>query len=92
MRPSLGTSAQRRLNSYQRGYTHRWDRVRRLFLLANPTCVKCGRLANTVDHIRPHRGSRALFWDVTNWQPMCARCHSRKTVTRDGGWGRSRVA
>ncbi|WP_274631209.1 HNH endonuclease [Arvimicrobium flavum] len=24
-----------------------------------------------VDHIFPHRGDEALFWDRSNWQPLC---------------------
>ncbi len=29
-----------------------------------------------------------LFWDRANWQPMNRVCHSRKTATEDGGFGR----
>ncbi|WP_454056046.1 HNH endonuclease [Cupriavidus sp. Marseille-Q8015] len=32
---------------------------------------------NVVDHIKPHRGDQALFWDRTNWQTCCATHHSR---------------
>ena len=28
------------------------------------------------DHIRPHRGNEALFWDQGNLQCLCAPCHS----------------
>ena len=36
-------------------------------------CVRCKdeeRLvkATVVDHIRPHRGDKELFWDKSNWQ------------------------
>jgi len=61
-----------------------WDKARRFFLMVNPTCAHCGRWATIVDHIQPHRGSRQLFWDTSNWQPMCARCHGRKTRLHDG--------
>lgn len=33
------------------------------------------RLA-TVDHIKPHEGDEALFWDPANLQLLCAVCHS----------------
>lgn len=33
--------------------------------------------ATVVDHITPHRGDKALFWDSANWQSLCAECHSR---------------
>jgi 5-methylcytosine-specific restriction enzyme A len=33
-----------------------------------------------VDHITPHKGDRQMFWDRSNWQSLCHRCHSRKTA------------
>ena len=33
--------------------------------------------AHVVDHIMPHRGDQALFWDKTNWQSLCFTHHSR---------------
>lgn len=35
------------------------------------------------DHIIPHRGDKRLFWDRSNWQPMCDRCHNIKRATED---------
>lgn len=69
----------------QRGYGHAWRKARAGYLAAHPLCVECeggGRLtpATVVDHRAPHRGDRALFWDRNNWQPLCARCHDRKTA------------
>jgi 5-methylcytosine-specific restriction enzyme A len=32
--------------------------------------------ATTVDHITPHRGQAALFWDAKNWQSLCTLCHN----------------
>ena len=74
-----------RLNSHQRGYTNRWHKARRTYLARNPMCVHClaaGRSepATQVDHIVPHRGDQELFWRSTNWQALCASCHSRKTA------------
>ena len=31
--------------------------------------------AEVVDHITPHRGDSAVFWDKANWQSLCKRCH-----------------
>lgn len=71
-------------NARERGYDTHWRRARGLFLRQNPLCVECqrnGKLtpATVVDHIVPHRGDKALFWDKQNWQPLCKSCHDRKT-------------
>ncbi|WP_257572548.1 HNH endonuclease [Janthinobacterium sp. UMAB-56] len=33
-------------------------------------------MASVVDHIEPHRGDQALFWNKANWQSLCATHHS----------------
>jgi 5-methylcytosine-specific restriction protein A len=43
--------------------------------------------ATIVDHINPHKGDQALFWDQSNWQVLCKQCHDRKTAETDGRWG-----
>ncbi|MGR3823796.1 MAG: HNH endonuclease signature motif containing protein [Salipiger marinus] len=63
----------------------RWMRAARGFLARHPLCVDCLELgvvepATDVDHVTPHKGDGALFWDRGNWQPLCHRCHSRKTA------------
>ena len=75
-----------------RGYGPEWRKASRQFLRENPLCAACekrGRLraATVTDHIVPHKGNIMLFWDRTNWEPMCWRCHSRKTAKEDGRWG-----
>jgi len=88
----------RRGSSTARGYGSRWQRVRKLFLLANPLCRPCqeqGRdtEAEAVDHIVPVTGADdPAFWDEGNWQPICQPCHSRKTANEDGGFGRAKRA
>ncbi len=58
--------------------------------------------ATVVDHIKPHRlwqakqsgdgkalaAAQKLFWDRSNWQALCKRCHDIKTVKEDGAFGR----
>lgn len=61
-------------------YNSRWRKARETFLAQHPLCVMCqkdGGLtpAMVVDHIQPHRGDSQLFWDSSNWQPLCKRCH-----------------
>jgi 5-methylcytosine-specific restriction protein A len=36
-------------------------------------------LATDVDHIVPHHNDPVLFWDRTNFQPLCHRHHAEKT-------------
>ncbi|MFB8340925.1 HNH endonuclease [Brucella cytisi] len=87
-RPShLGTVQQsqrdyeaRRGSSRERGYTARWDRAAAAFKRDNPLCIGCEavdrvELASVVDHIIPHKGDDALFWDQANWQPCCTKHH-----------------
>ena len=71
-------------SAFERGYSYRWQAARKQFLANRPLCVECqreGKLtpATIVDHIKPHRGDPALFWDEKNWQPLCKKCHDRKT-------------
>ncbi|CUH68670.1 HNH endonuclease [Thalassovita gelatinovora] len=65
--------------------TKEWKTGRRVYLARNPLCVDCGELglvveATEVDHVKPHRGDRAKFFDRSNWQALCKPCHSRKTA------------
>ena len=81
-----------RPSASKRGYNSRWQRARKLFLSRNPLCAECEKQgkyvqATVVDHIVPHKGDQTLFWDEDNWQPLCKRCHDRKTVLEDGGFG-----
>ena len=87
----------RRGNANERGYTKRWSRVRTAYLHDHPLCETCkaaGILtpATVVDHIVPHRGDHALFWDRENWQSLCRKCHNVKTATEDGGFGNERIS
>lgn len=82
-----------RESSTERGYNGRWRKARDGWLRSHPLCVHCERdgrvrAANEVDHIIPHKGDMGLFWDNTNWQSLCKPCHSLKTATEDGGFGR----
>lgn len=88
--------AERRGSASARGYDHDWELARRVYLAAHPFCeiaVKCNglplhrRVATAVDHIVPiSRGGARL--DPANLQSACWACHSWKTVTLDGGFGR----
>lgn len=79
---------------WRRLYGRRWADYARAFLAREPMCVMCRakeqvRPAEVVDHITPHKGNESLFWDTDNHQALCKRCHDRKTVVQDGGFGRN---
>lgn len=69
----------------ERGYNREWEKESKAFLRLHPLCVECEREgkympAQVVDHIIPHRGNKALFWDKSNWQPLCKHHHDQKTA------------
>jgi 5-methylcytosine-specific restriction protein A len=84
---------QQRGTAAERGYNSRWRKARKTYLQRHPLCVHCEQEglvveATVIDHIIPHKGDQALFWDTDNWQPLCKRHHDMKTVREDGGFGR----
>lgn len=75
---------EQRPNAYRRGYNRQWAKSRKAFLSRHPFCRRCEamgtlRPATVVDHIVPHKADQTLFWDMTNWQPLCKACHDQKT-------------
>jgi 5-methylcytosine-specific restriction enzyme A len=80
-----------RPSAARRGYGPRWRKARAAYLARHPLCAACqaeGRVvpATVVDHVVPHRGDAALFWDQANWAALCKPCHDAKTA-REGRWG-----
>lgn len=62
-------------------YDSRWRATRRGWLAKHPFCSLCAErgvvsAANVLDHIHPHGGDWAVFWDRDNWQSLCTQCHS----------------
>lgn len=58
----------------------RWVHGRLAHLSEHPLCAMCALVghvcpATVVDHVRPHRGDEALFFNRANWQSLCATCH-----------------
>lgn len=83
----------KRGTSAQRGYGSQWRKARAGFLRKNQLCVQCKEQgliveATVVDHIKPHKGDKMLFWDRLNWQALCKQHHDTKTAREDGGFGR----
>jgi 5-methylcytosine-specific restriction protein A len=66
--------------------TKEWRALRDQVRLEEPLCVECLKLERVepttqVDHIVPHRGDKAKFFDRANLQGLCDTHHSRKTAT-----------
>lgn len=68
-----------------------WHRLRMAQLRDYPLCEFCrqqGRIekAEIVDHIKPHRGNKELFYDVSNLQSLCKQHHdSAKQAAENRG-------
>ena len=77
---SINSTDEQRGSSAQRGYGYKWQKAREAYLRKHPICFNCSRkglvvAAIVVDHIKPHKGDMVLFWDSSNWQPLCKQCH-----------------
>ncbi len=84
-----GSYEQDRGSASARGYDRNWQRLRLIILHRDPICKACGQAASEdVDHIVPK--AQGGTDDEANLQGLCASCHSRKTATEDGGFGRPR--
>jgi 5-methylcytosine-specific restriction protein A len=75
----------------------RWQRMRLNQLAKEPLCCEClkeNRLtpATVADHIKPHGGDPALFYDPRNLQSMCEHHHSIKSAKEDGSFGNPKKA
>ena len=68
-----------RLVSYQES--------RAAWLMTHPLCATCGEPGNVLDHITPHKGDRAKYFDQDNWQTLCKTCHDAKTYAETRGAG-----
>jgi 5-methylcytosine-specific restriction protein A len=65
--------------------TAQWQRARLAQLQRQPCCAECTRqgrttIATVCDHIKPVRLG-ADFWDSSNYQSLCHRCHQAKSAT-----------
>lgn len=70
--------------------TARWKRLRNMVLAEQPLCCMCladdiVTEATVVDHVRPHRGDEALFWDRGNLQSLCKAHHDRDKQQMERG-------
>lgn len=68
-----------------------WRVLRERQLAMRPLCAFCaaaGRAtpATVADHVEPHRGDRAKFFDPSNLQSLCKTCHDaiKQTYEKSG--------
>ncbi|MDH4993308.1 HNH endonuclease [Aquamicrobium lusatiense] len=80
-----------RPSASRRGYDRAWQKLRKSFLLAFPTCSTdgCGKPATDVDHIQSIREAPHLRLKWSNLRAFCHSCHSRHTA-RTQGFARGR--
>lgn len=93
--PFLPLPAVQRQSAHARGYGRRWEKIAKAFLAEHPICENPFGdhglslvPAEHVDHRVPR--SRGGTDDASNLSALCARCHSKKTVMYDGGFGRAK--
>lgn len=60
-----------------------WRGATAVFISKNELCSDCSRrgfvsVADKVAHITDPKTDRVLFWDQSNWQPLCPCCYERK--------------
>lgn len=60
--------------------TARWLALRAAQLARKPLCERCSTdlrpvPATVVNHKKPHKGDRKLFFDPDNLESVCAPCH-----------------
>ena len=78
----------------ERGYGWKWQKARASFLSKpeNVLCRMCEAegyitAATVVDHIVPHKGDQSLFWNTSNWQPLCKPHHDGAKAREEGRGG-----
>lgn len=69
-----------RPSARERGYTTAWDRASAGHQRSHPLCQYCeleGLTTATAltDHLYPHKGDQAVFWDRRYWVSSCKPCH-----------------
>ncbi|MCX5478464.1 HNH endonuclease [Kaistia geumhonensis] len=87
---------ERRGSARERGYNVRWQKARQTFLARSPLCLGCESVgwiepATVVDHVVPHDGDTARFWDTERWQGCCKWHHDVVKQRLEDRWRRGEV-
>lgn len=74
--------------------TAAWKKLRLRALSREPLCRFCKKsgilkAGDTVDHIDMHKGNMDKFFDPTNLQVLCKKCHSstKQRIEKSGDFG-----
>jgi len=65
--------------------TKQWRKLRAQWRKRNPSCRRCGRKAELVDHIVDIRTDPTRRLDWFNLQSLCWACHNEKTAADKAG-------
>ena len=65
-----------RQSATKRGYGGAWAAAAAAFKATHPYCLGCAAVGQreataVVDHVEPHKGDKAKFWNRAMWQPCC---------------------
>lgn len=78
----------REYSSKQRFYRGaKWRGIRKRFLTQHPLCEDCGVLASEVHH----RDDQHIDNSESNLCALCKSCHSKRTVSEQGGVGKAKA-
>ena len=88
---------ERRGSARERGYDTQWQKARAGYFKSHPLCVCCQAhgvvvAASVLDHVEPHKGDRAKFWDSANWQGLCDWCDKNLKRVVENRWLKGRAA
>ena len=50
------------------------------------------RAAELVDHVVPHKGDEALFWEPSNWQSLCQWCDKHIKRVLEHSYSKGKVS
>lgn len=73
-REAAAESERTRETAAQRGYDHRWSKIRMMKLNRDPLCERCGRAAELVHHKDRNPRNNA----PENHESLCTACHDRE--------------
>jgi 5-methylcytosine-specific restriction endonuclease McrA len=86
----------RRGSARERCYDTVWDKASRGHRRSHPLCLGCqavGRVtaAELTDHVVPHKGDQAIFWNRSLWQSACRWHHDVVKQKLEALWAQGKL-